>query len=185
VHCVLGEPDGNWSGGEISPQISPSGSPRTQCTPRRRLLIPGRTMAVTEPAVAAGTAVPMGVIGGVVRHCVLDAEGLFPIRRLVSIAFDENPSKNCGLGRGGGCAGDFAALCDADYRQGEASIAGKTAEDFPLEITGKPVHLADRRARSHTEFWATWCPLASKRLRAKHLQKYIEARNGVILASLP
>src|SRR3977135_2986619 len=29
------------------------------------------------------------------------------------------------------------------YRQGEASIAGKTAGDFPLEIAGKPGHLTD------------------------------------------
>ncbi len=33
------------------------------------------------------------------------------------------------------------------YRQGEASIAGKTAQDFPLEITGKPAHLTDLKGK--------------------------------------
>ena len=33
------------------------------------------------------------------------------------------------------------------YRQGEASIAGKTAEDFSLTVDGKPLRLSDIAAR--------------------------------------
>ena len=29
------------------------------------------------------------------------------------------------------------------YRQGEPSVAGRTAEDFPTDIAGKPGHLSD------------------------------------------
>src|SRR5207249_6151234 len=45
------------------------------------------------------------------------------------------------------------------YRQGEASVAGKTARNFPLEIAGKPAHLTDLKGRVVVlNFWATWCP---------------------------
>ena len=45
------------------------------------------------------------------------------------------------------------------YRQGEASVAGKTARDFPLEFAGKPAHLADLKGKVVVvNFWATWCP---------------------------
>ena len=45
------------------------------------------------------------------------------------------------------------------YRQGEASVAGKTAEDFALNISGKPAHLSDLRGKVVVlNFWATWCP---------------------------
>src|SRR5258707_2714440 len=44
------------------------------------------------------------------------------------------------------------------YRQGEASIAGTTARDFPMEIAGKPGHLTDLKGKVVVlNFYATWC----------------------------
>ncbi len=69
------------------------------------------------------------------------------------------------------------------YRQGEASIAGKTAQNFPLEIAGKPGHLSDLKGKVVVlNFWATWCPpCVEETPHLNRLQKYIESRNAVIL----
>jgi cytochrome c biogenesis protein CcmG/thiol:disulfide interchange protein DsbE len=69
------------------------------------------------------------------------------------------------------------------YRHGEATIAGKRAEDFPMELSGKPARLSDFHGKVVVlNFWGTWCPPCIEETPAlNRLQKYIEARNGVVL----
>jgi cytochrome c biogenesis protein CcmG, thiol:disulfide interchange protein DsbE len=69
------------------------------------------------------------------------------------------------------------------YRQGEPTVAGKRAEDFPTDIWGKSGHLSDLRGKVVVlNFWATWCPPCVEETPSlNRLQKYIESRNGIVL----
>ena len=69
------------------------------------------------------------------------------------------------------------------YRHGEASVAGKRAEDFALNLNGKPAHLSDLRGKVVVlNFWGTWCPpCVEETPELNRLQKYIASRNGVVL----
>ena len=69
------------------------------------------------------------------------------------------------------------------YRHGEASVAGKQAQDFTMQLSGKSAHLSDFRGKVVVlNFWGTWCPPCVEETPAlNRLQKYIASRNGVVL----
>jgi len=80
-------------------------------------------------------------------------------------------------------AGILVLFAMPSYRQGEASIAGKPAVDFPLTLTGKSEHLSDLKGKIVVlNFWATWCPPCVEETPAlNRLEKYIDSRGGMVL----
>jgi thiol-disulfide isomerase/thioredoxin len=68
------------------------------------------------------------------------------------------------------------------YRQGESSIAGRTADDFNMDLNGKPGHLSDLRGKVVIlNFWASWCgPCVEETPALIALQQRIAPHNGVV-----
>jgi peroxiredoxin len=69
------------------------------------------------------------------------------------------------------------------YRQGEPSIAGRTAPDFAMELDGKAMRLADLRGKVVVlNFWASWCPPCVEEMPSLiELHQRIESRGGMVL----
>ncbi|GAC1661255.1 MAG: TlpA disulfide reductase family protein [Candidatus Acidiferrum sp.] len=68
------------------------------------------------------------------------------------------------------------------YRQGEASVAGRRAQDFALTLHGKPAHLSDLRGQVVVlNFWASWCPpCVDETPSLNRLQQHIAGRGAVL-----
>src|SRR5262249_47740983 len=75
------------------------------------------------------------------------------------------------------------AFAMPSYRQGGASIAGKTAKDFALEVDGKPAKLSDLRGKVVVlNFWASWCaPSLDETPALIRLQQRLAAHDGLVL----
>ena len=69
------------------------------------------------------------------------------------------------------------------YRQGEASLAGKTAEDFALQLDGKSAHLSDLKGKVVVlNFYGTWCqPCIEETPSLNQLHNHIKSKNAVVL----
>src|ERR1700723_3927605 len=77
----------------------------------------------------------------------------------------------------------IVAFALPSYRQGEASIAGKTAENFPLTLDGKSAHLSDFRGKVVVlNFWGSWCqPCVEEAPGLNRLQQHIASHNAVVI----
>lgn len=78
----------------------------------------------------------------------------------------------------------FYVFATPSYRQGEPSIAGKMAEDFPLTSEGRQARLSDFRGKVVVlNFWASSCGSCVEEMPdLDRLQARIRSRGGIVLA---
>ena len=80
-------------------------------------------------------------------------------------------------------AGLLVLFARPDYRQGEPSLRGRPAQDFPLTLNGKPAYLSDLRGKVVLlNFWASWCqPCIEEAPSLNLLQQRIAPLGGTVL----
>ena len=80
-------------------------------------------------------------------------------------------------------AGFIALFIRPQYREGEASLRGRTAKNFAFTLDGKPTDLSDLRGKVVVlNFWATWCPpCVDETPSLIQLQKSIAPLGGTVL----
>jgi thiol-disulfide isomerase/thioredoxin len=71
------------------------------------------------------------------------------------------------------------------YRQGEDSLAGKSADNFSMTLDGKAEHLSDLKGKVVVlNFWASWCPpCVNEAPSMVKLQQHIAGKGGVVLGA--